>query len=323
MQTIILEQHKGLKVTLSSYGATIRSIEAPNGDHLALCYENEDDWISNTAYLGSTVGRVANRIANSKYLSADRVVNLTPNEGNNQLHGGKKGLSHVEWHVLEYDISNNKVVFSYVSPHNDQGFPGRVEFIVEYQLIDNQLLITMYGTPSEITPISLTNHIYWNLALSEQKDITEHFVKLPATLRLSKNEDHVVNGEFIDVHNSHYNFTEFTKLGPVLPNTGFDDYYILDPLGTRNLNLHGSIVNKANGYQVDVYSTAPGCQFYTGFYLDKRFKHLDGQQFCPYMGLCLEPHEFPNAVNHPHFLSTLYDPDKAYYQQIKYDIQFL
>ncbi len=320
MQTITLKQPNGLKVTLSSYGATIRTIEAPNGDHLALCYDNEADWLSNRAYLGSTVGRVANRIADSKYLGEQRVVNLVSNEGVNQLHGGKKGLSHVNWQVLEHDYINNKVVFRYVSPDNEQGYPGQVEFIVSYQLIDNQLVITMHGDPSEVTPISLTNHIYWNLALSNHHDITEHFVKLPARLRLLKNEQNIASGEFANVYDSHYDFAEFTKLGSVLTDNGFDDYYLLDPQGTQQLQLHGSIADKKTGYQVDIYSTAPGCQFYTGFYLDPQFKHLDGQQFGPYMGLCIEPHELPNAVNHSHFLSTFYAPDKPYYQQIKFEI---
>lgn len=320
MQTITLKQPNGLKVTLSSYGATIRTIEAPNGDHLALYYDNEADWLSNRAYLGSTVGRVANRIADSKYLGEQRVVNLVSNEGANQLHGGKKGLSHVNWQVLEHDYINNKVVFRYVSPDNEQGYPGQVEFIVSYQLIDNQLVITMHGDPSEVTPISLTNHIYWNLALSNHHDITEHFVKLPARLRLLKNEQNIASGEFANVYDSHYDFAEFTKLGSVLTDNGFDDYYLLDPQGTQQLQLHGSIADKKTGYQVDIYSTAPGCQFYTGFYLDPQFKHLDGQQFGPYMGLCIEPHELPNAVNHSHFLSTFYAPDKPYYQQIKFEI---
>ncbi|WP_228290519.1 aldose epimerase family protein [Pseudoalteromonas sp. PA2MD11] len=322
MQTITLKQHNGLKVTLSSYGATIRSIEAPNGDHLALCYDNEDDWRSNPVYLGSTIGRVANRIADSKYLGEQRVVNLVANEGANQLHGGKKGLSHVDWQVIDHDISNNKVAFRYVSPSNEQGFPGRVEFIVSYQLSDNQLVIAMQGDPSEITPLSLTNHIYWNLALSKQHDVTDHFVKLPARLRLLKNEQNIANGEFANVYDSHYDFAEFTKLASVLTSNGFDDYYLLDPQGTRQLQLHGSIVNKMTGYQVDIHSTSPGCQFYTGFHLDERYRHIDGQHFGPFMGLCIEPHELPNAVNHSHFLSTQYSPEKPYHQKIVYKIFF-
>ncbi|MCQ8876576.1 galactose mutarotase [Pseudoalteromonas shioyasakiensis] len=321
VQTITLTQANGLRVTLSSFGAAIQSIEAPNGEHLALSYQQQQDWLTNPAYLGTTVGRVANRIANSQFLDEFSTVKLTNNEGQHHLHGGNKGLSHVNWQIVDVDHINNRAVFSYISIDGEEGYRGNVEFTVIYQLTDNKLTIDMQGIASQLTPISITNHIYWNLGSKQQLDITDHHIQLPARLRLLKDSENIPTGEFANVYSTVYDFAHSKQLDKQLPDTGFDDYYLLDPAGEGKLKHHGTIAHIKSGYQVAVYSTAPGSQFYTGYYLPSDYNHINGKAMGPYAGLCIEPHELPNAVNHHHFLSSMYGPERPYQHQIEFHIQ--
>lgn len=319
MSIILLSNESGLKVELSPFGASIRSIQSPSGQHLVLSYQDENEWFNNKYYLGVTVGRVANRISGSSYKTETGLVSLSANEEGNHLHGGFKGLSSVNWQIDEVNDEQNSVTFSYLSYCGEEGYPGDVLFKVTYQLINNNLCINMRANASVQTPISLTNHVYWQLG-NTQNTIKYHRIHLPARIRLEKTEENTPSGEYLAVENTHYDFTQPAILEPRLINRGFDDYYLLDPKGSDELKLHGIIENPENNFKVSVFSTAPGCQFYTGYYLSGETKNITGEIMGSYTGLCIEPHNLPDAVNNKHFLTSFYGPKKPYSHTLVYEI---
>ena len=259
--------------------------------------------------VGSTCGRYAGRISNSKFKIGKKKFTLNSNEGKNTLHGGRVGFSSLPWRKLEH--SKNKVVYQLHSKDNDQGFPGDLTVNCIYQLNNNFLIIKYKYKSNKSTHVNLTNHSYWNLEKNKKKMIYNHELKLNSCKYLKINKDLIPTGNFKSVKNSIYDFSKFKNLRKKLNYfknkkiknkfKGFDTTFIKKK---SNNNLVGSLKN--NNIQIDFFSNLPGVQLYSAQNLNYKKKLF------PYQGICLETQHFPDAPNKKNFPNTLIKPDKQY-----------
>ncbi len=236
LQLVTLTNSHGLEVVLSNYGASIWSVKLYGKDEqpisLSLGYQDIKDWATNPYYFGITAGRVANRIGKAQFPLAGKTIQLVANEGNNQLHGGPKGLSHCTWQV-ETLAGNDSVaaIFSITSPDGDQGFPGNLSIQLEYRLTENNELILSYqAVCDQTTPVCLTNHAYWNLASDKQQGILGHELSIHASHFLALDNEQIPTGELILVDDSAYDFKQPKAIATDIKQlaNGYDHYFVMD-----------------------------------------------------------------------------------------------
>lgn len=315
-----LQNAAGLQVTLSSWGAAIWALQltTPKVYQLVLNYGNLADWADNPYFFGVTVGRVANRIAQARFMLGGRHIQLNANEGPNQLHGGAEGLWRRNWAVrTEQDAESVAAIFSCSSPDGDQGFPGRLDVEVCYRLTAaNELHICYQAQTDQLTPVSLTNHSYWNLAGAGQ-DILSHQLWLDSAEILALDAAQIATGARLPVAHSAFDFQISKPIGQDIQQLagGYDHYYVLTPPAGPQLRLAACLQAPSSGIRMDILTTEPGIQFYSGNFLDGSKPGRDGRPLSRYAGLCLEAHGYPNAVNCADFPGGLLAPGQRYQQQ--------
>jgi len=322
---ITLTNSSGLCVTLSSLGASLWSMTVPEKSGISdtpvdmvLNYQSLADWASNDNYFGITAGRVANRIGNSRYQYDDQQVVLASNEGKNQLHGGPAGVSKLFWsHQTLQDASSVAVTFSVHSADGDQGFPGNVDIEVEYRLNEaNELSLTYKATTDKTTPICLTNHAYWNIAGTTFEDTLDLELTLDADRILTLDDESVATGEFLAVKETAYDFTQPKAVGQDIDKiaNGYDNYFVFNRDNDQTLQPVASLRDPKSGRVMEILTTELGLQFYSANFLDGSLLGGQGKPLSQHMGICLETHGYPNAVNHEHFPSMFIEPNKPYQQ---------
>jgi aldose 1-epimerase len=263
--------------------------------------------------VGSTCGRFAGRISNSKFLINKKIFHLSKNDGKNTLHGGKKGFDRLIWKKINH--TKNKIVYQTKSKHLDQGFPGNLTVNCSYKIIDNKLLI-QYSYSSDIhTHVNLTNHSYWNLNKNKKDNIFNHDLKINSNQYLEVDKFLIPNGKIKNVAKSIYNFKKFSNIkdkinlllnkknSKKINKSGFDTTYSIIKNST---NYVATLRNKKSNIEIDFFSNLPGVQLYTGHGLkyEKKLK--------PYQGICIETQYYPDAPNKKNFPSTLIKPNKRY-----------
>ncbi len=321
-EVITLTNTQGLKVTLSSFGASIWSVEYTDAEGatvpLTIGYENIGDWASNPYYLGVTVGRVANRIGHSQFTIGDKSYSLVSNEGANQLHGGPGGFSHCIWRSeIQTHDDGVSAIFTIDSEDGDQGYPGNLQTKVEYRLThNNELAIIYHAVADQTTPICLTNHTYWNLSSDELSGILYHKLQIDSDKILALDETQVPNGKFISVDNSAYDFREPKLVGADISelDNGYDHYYVINHHQDQQLNFIAKLTDEASGREMEILSTEVGVQFYSGNFLDGTYRRENGEFINKHQGLCLETHGYPNAVNVEHFPTVVVEAGVPYTQ---------
>ena len=313
-------------VSITNYGAIITSfkIKMPDGsfNDIVLGFDNVEDYLSerylkNYAYLGAACGRYANRIKNGRFVLDGKEYQLTQNMGTDILHGGKDGFDKKTWQVVF--AGKSVLELKYLSKDDEEGFPGNMETIIRFELNDeNELSYEFIATADKPTAVNLTHHCYFNLNNGEGTT-EDHEIKINASYILAQDEGLVCDGEFIAVDNNMYDFRIFKPINMDWNKTdGYDQCFIIDNK-PEEVSLVAEAKSKRSGVTLQIFSTEPAVQFYTGQGLSIE-NAKNGIDYKPFSGFCLETHKHPNAINISHFPNTVLRPGEKYYQKNGYKI---
>ena len=313
----------GLQAKLITYGATLTELYVPdrNGklDDVVLGFDNLEQYLGEHPYFGATVGRVANRIAKGKFTLEGQDYSLAINNAPNSLHGGIKGFNRVVWQAepgLKSDGAGVK--FTYISRDGEEGYPGNLTATVVYTLTDrNELRIEYTATTDKTTLINLTHHGYFNLAGSG--DILGHEMMLAARRYTPVDDTLIPTGELAPVKGTPMDFTKPRPIGSRIGEltnkpSGYDHNYVLNSGGGKPTLLALRVREPRTGRTMELYTTEPGIQFYTGNFLDGTLKGKRGVVYQKHAAFCVEADHFPDAIHHPNFPSIVLQPGQTYHQ---------
>jgi aldose 1-epimerase len=320
---------QGTIASITNYGAIITSLKVKMKDDsyndIVLGFDDVKDYLSENylkhyAYLGAACGRYANRIKNGRFVLDGKEYQLAQNMGNDILHGGNEGFDKKTWELVSLnDSSNPSLELKCLSKDGEEGFPGNLETIIKFELNDdNELNYEFSATTDSPTAVNLTHHSYFNLNNGEGT-IEDHEVKINASHILAQDDGLVCNGEFIAVANNQYDFKIFKAINTDWSKeNGYDQCFIVDNKNEK-LELVAEARSKQSGIALQVFSTEPAVQFYTGQGLNIS-NEKNGNEYKAFSGFCLETHKHPNAINIPFFPNTVLRPGKKYYQKNIYKI---
>jgi aldose 1-epimerase len=316
-----LKNDNGITVKVTNYGAIITAIETPDKnkkkENIVLGFKSLSDYLSNSyidncPYLGSVCGRYANRIGKGKFTLEGKEYTLAINNGENNLHGGITGFDKVVWvpkKFIKPDVVG--VEMKYRSLHMEEGFPGNVDISITYSLnYKNELHIDYKAETDRTTVINLTNHTYFNLTGCKE-NIFGHTLKINSKLRTVNDEGLIPTGEIADISETPFDFSVPAKIGDkiVALETGYDLNYVLN---NENKLVKAALLSEdSSGRTIEVYTTEPGVQLYTGYYIPE-IKGQGGEKFGSYSGLALETQHYPDSPNHPEFPTTILKPGEVY-----------
>jgi Galactose mutarotase and related enzymes len=314
-----LTNANGMVLKLINYGGTVTDLLVPdkNGQpgNVVLGYDSLGGFLqSNNPYFGCLVGRYANRIANAKFTLDGKTYTLAANNNGNSLHGGIKGFDKVIWNAEP--LGDTSVKLTYFSKDGEEGYPGNLEAEVIYTLTaDNALKIEYTATTDKATPVNLTNHCYFNLSGGTDSTILDHELMLKADKYTKVNENLIPTGENPPVSGTPMDFTSAKKVGRDIAQVpgGYDHNWVLNKSG-NDLELAATLYHAASGRFMEVFTTEPGVQFYSGNFLDGTLKGRDGINYVKHAGLCLETQHFPDSPNQPAFPNTILKPGEKYHQ---------
>lgn len=316
-----LTSDDGVSVKIMSWGAAVRDWLVPVAStdrSVVLGFDSFAPYPDHSPYFGAIVGRVANRIGNATFGLNGTQHKLEPNEGENQLHGGPKGLSRCVW-ALEPDKSANSVRFSYTSPAGEMGYPGTLACEVIYTLRGNRLRLQFRAVPDEPSPVNLVQHIYFNLGTGP--DVLDHKVHLPSAVARTVLDGQLIpTGEIVPVKNTPYDFLRprtmrDSKGAPA----DFDLNYVL-ATGRNFVDPIADIVSAENDMRLQLFSDQPGLQFYDGVMTDVSVPGRADRIYGKYSGFCVEDQKWPDAVNHPHFPQIICTPERPYTHWCEIDV---
>jgi aldose 1-epimerase len=325
-----LTNSKGMEVRAMTYGGIIVSLRVPdkNGKmaDVVLGHDNLDGYLVNPPYFGAIVGRYANRIANGTFTLDGAKYTLPKNDGPNTLHGGLTGFNKVIWEASEF--KNKKgvgVAFSYLSKDGEEGFPGNLTVKVSYTLTDeNQLMLDYAATTDKATPINLSQHSYFNLAGEGSGDILGHELTLNADRFTPVDKTLISTGELRAVQGTPLDFSKPTTIGArindpyeqLVVGRGYDHNFVINRKDSDNgLTLAARAHEPTSGRILEVFTTQPAVQFYSGNFLDGTIVGKQGHAYKQRTGFCLETQHYPDSPNHPDFPSTILRPGKTFHSQ--------
>lgn len=322
-----LQNRSGMQVYLTDYGARIVSILVPdqfgNLIDVALGFESIAKYQeADEQYHGASIGRFANRIANGQFRLDGQLFQLTQNNGSNSLHGGPKGFHSKVW---DRQVSfKNRVDFYYVSPDGEEGFPGSVTVNIAYELSEENELIIKYKAESDKkTIINLSNHTYFNLNGEGRSDILNHILTLPATHYLPIDEQQIPFGFEAMVDGSAFDFRAGKRIADDIANleeqlergNGYDHTFVNNqPLSQPA----ATVLAKSSGIQLEVFTSEPGIQFYTGNALTGKDIGKSGVPYNARTGFCLEAQHYPDSPNQPNFPSVILEPGESFHSETRY-----
>jgi aldose 1-epimerase len=317
----------GLEMRVISYGGIITSLKVPDrsghlGD-IVLGFDTIDGYLKDPPYFGALIGRYGNRIAKGQFTLDDKTFKLATNNGPNHLHGGVKGFDKVLWNVVPGTDSNGvSVTLSRTSPDGEEGYPGNLQATVRYTLTDkNELSIDYRATTDKATPVNLTQHSYFNLA-DDSGDTLGHELTIHASRYTPVDDTLVPTGELAAVDGTPFDFRKATTIGARIATAnaqlksggGYDHNWVLDRSGS-GLQPAARLVEPKSGRTLEVATTEPGLQFYSGNFLDGSITGKGGRVYRHRTGLCLETQHYPDSPNHPNFPSTILKPGQTYSSQ--------
>jgi aldose 1-epimerase len=290
---------------------------------IVLGHDTLDSYTPNPPYLGAVVGRYANRIANGTFTLDGKKYELPKNDGPNTLHGGvKRTFDKVVW-TDEPLKGKTGVAFTYLSPDGEESFPGNLKMKVTYTLTnENALLINYEASTDKATPINVSQHSYFNLAGEGSGDILSHELMLNADRFTPVDKNLIPTGELRPVKGTPLDFTTSTKMGARIDDNyeqlvlghGYDHNFVINGKG-EGLTLAARAYEPTSGRVLEVSTTQPGIQFYTGNFLDGTVTGKHGHVYQRRYGFCLETQHFPDSPNHPEFPSTILKPGKAFHSE--------
>jgi aldose 1-epimerase len=323
-----LTNSHGLELRAMTYGGIIVSLRVPDkhgklGD-IVLGHETLEGYIPNTPYFGVIVGRYANRIANAAFILDGVKYALAKNDGPNSLHGGIKGFNQQIWEGKEFKNAKGVGVgFSYLSKDGEEGYPGNLKVNVSYTLTnENQLVVDYEATTDKATPLNLSQHSYFNLAGEGNGDILGHHLMLNADRFTPVDKTLIPTGELRPVKGTPMDFTKPTAIGArisddyeqLVVGRGYDHNWVINRKDD-SLTLAAKVHEPTSGRIMEVFTTQPGVQFYSGNFLDGTITGKQGHVYKHRYGLCLETQHYPDSPNHPEFPSSILRPGQTFKSQ--------
>ncbi len=319
-----LTNKDGDVVTISNYGGAVTSWIMPdkngNESSIIIGFDSLDTYLRHPPYFGALIGRYGNRIGNAQFKIGDSVYHLAPNNGKNTLHGGLKGFDKVVWDASIADSTSPSLTLKYLSKDGEEGFPGNLNVTVTYTLSDDDgLKIEYSATTDKPTPVNLTNHSYFNLTGSVSNTILDHSLMIDADNYTPVDTSLIPTGEIKPVKGTPFDFTAAKKIGQDIASVpgGYDHNFVLNKKDTT-LGKVAVLSDSLSGRQLEVYTTEPGLQFYTGNFLDGKFTNHDGNPLNTHTALCMETQHFPDSPNKPGFPSTILQPGQTYHSVTEY-----
>ncbi|MGQ9633286.1 MAG: aldose epimerase family protein [Bryobacteraceae bacterium] len=321
-----LANRNGVKVSITNYGGAIVAILAPDRQgrtvDVVLGFDTAEGYLGQHPYFGVIVGRYANRIARARFKLDGAEYRLAANEGQNHLHGGQRGFAKVYWEAREVAGSEGPALqLSYLSKDGEEGYPGNLSVRVVYSLSDaGELRVDYYATTDKATVLNLTNHSYFNLAGEGSGDILNHVLTLYASRFTPIAKDLIPTGELRSVEGTPFDFRKPTPIGARIDaddeqirfGGGYDHNFVLDSGGGQTPMLAARVVEPNSGRVLEILTTEPGIQFYTGNFLDGSVKGKGGKTYPKRSGFCLETQHFPDSPNQPSFPSTVLRPGQEF-----------
>lgn len=304
-----------IDVTFLNFGGIIQKISVPDKtgkmEDVVLGFDNPEDYLAENPYFGALIGRYANRIAGGKFNLEGKSYSLKQNNGQNALHGGERGFNRVFWNV-EKNPDNFSYTLTYLSRDGEEGYPGNLSVEVTYRVSNGRELIIDYrATTDKATPLNLTNHSYFNLGGKNAETILDHELWINADHYTVVTGDLIPTGDIFSVIGAK-DFREHKAIGKDIGhiNGGYDHNYVLNeaPLFDPKARLY----HPASGRTLEVFTTEPGLQLYSGNQLDGSLRGKSGIKYHQYHGLCLETQHFPDSPNHAHFPDTILKPGDVF-----------
>ena len=324
-----LTNSSGMEADILNYGGTITKLLAPDKDgkmgDVVLGFENFSGYMQkNDPYMGALVGRYANRIGNAKFTLDGKTYKLAPNNFGNSLHGGNVGFDKVIWNVEK--IGDSSLKLTYQSKDGEEGYPGNLSAQVVYTLgADNSLKIDYTATADKATPVNLTNHSYFNLSAGKDSTVLDHVLLLNADKYTPVNDQLIPTGVIADVKGTPMDFTTAKAIGKDIDKVkgGFDHNWILNKSGGGPDSYRdqpaATVYDPGSGRFMEVFTTQPGIQFYSGNFLNGSLQVTkQGQLYIPHAALCLETQHYPDSPNQPSFPTTTLKPGETYRQTTVY-----
>jgi aldose 1-epimerase len=323
----VLTNSKGVEAVVISYGAALVSLKAPdrNGKSadIVLGYDSLGGYEQDKYFFGATIGRYGNRIASGQFTLDGTVFHLPKNDGPNSLHGGSRGFNKRIWTGVDRSRADAQVLeLTYTSQDGEEGYPGTLKVQVTYTLPAeaNELRIDYSATTDKDTVVNLTNHSYFNLSGVASQEILEHQLLLRALEFTPVDSTLIPTGELRAVCCGPFDFTKATAIGARINQgdeqlkfgKGYDHNWALERTQKRGLQVAAEVFEPTSGRVLEVLTTEPGIQFYSGNFLDGTVRGKGGQLYGRRTGFCLETQHFPDSPNHPNFPSTVLKPGQIY-----------
>lgn len=314
-----LTNANGMQVSIINYGGTITRLMVPDktgsmGD-VVTGFESLEGFLQKgVPYFGALIGRYGNRIANAKFTLDGKEYSLSPNNNGNTLHGGNKGYDKVYWNI-EKQAGDSSLKLSYLSKDGEEGYPGNLTIEVIYTLTaGNALKIDYTATTDKATPVNLTSHAYFNLSAGRDSTILSHDLLIKASKFTPVNEQLIPTGKIEEVKGGPMDFTIAKPIGKeiAMVSGGYDHNWVLDRT-SNGLELVAQLSDTVSGRVMEVWTTEPGLQFYSGNFLDGTLTNTKaGTKYVKYGALCLETQHFPDSPNQPSFPATILKPGETY-----------
>lgn len=321
-----LSNSKGMIVKITNYGGRIVSIIVPDRQgkmaDVVLGFDNLEGYLGNNPFFGALIGRYANRIAHAEFRLDGKVYHLPANDHGNCLHGGPDGFDKQYWKAKELSSTPPALELTYLSKNGEEGFPGNLSVKVVYTLEnDNALKIDYTATTDKDTVINLTNHSYFNLAGQGNGNILNQEVMINADDYTPIGPTMIPTGQIESVAGTPLDFRKLTPIGARIRDNfpqlkyakGYDFNYVLNRKGP-GMVLAARAVDPASGRVLEVYTTEPGLQFYTGNNLDGTIRGKDGKVYEHWGAFTMETQHYPDSPNHPNFPTTELKPGETFHQ---------
>jgi aldose 1-epimerase len=315
----------GIEARIMTYGAALVSLKTPDRAghvmNIILGFDTLEPYLAGVPYFGATVGRYANRIADGRFTLDGTIYQLPQNDGPNSLHGGTRGFDKRVWSAEALQTASGPALrLSYLSPAGEEGYPGELSAHVTYRLDDNDsLAVEFEATTTAPTPVNLANHAYFNLTGDLQRPVLDHLLTINADRFTPVNATLIPTGELKAVAGTPFDFRTARVVGSGIDaedeqlrlGHGYDHNWIINKPRAGAMALGAVLTDPHSGRSVEVRTTQPGLQFYSGNFLDGKAAG-GGTVFKYRTGLCLETQHFPDSPNHPQFPSTILRPGQTY-----------
>jgi aldose 1-epimerase len=321
-----LTNRNGVEARVTNYGGIVLSLRVPDRDgeldDVVLGFDSLDNYVAGHPYFGAIIGRYGNRIAGGRFTLDGETYELAQNNGPNSLHGGEQGFDKVVWTAEPFENETGQgLVLTYTSHDGEEGYPGTLQSRVTYTLTDqNELIFDYQATTDRATPVNLTQHTYFNLEGDGSGSILDHEMMLNASRFTPVDSTLIPTGELRSVEGTPFDFREPTPLGSRIEEDdeqiriggGYDHNYVIDRSAGDSLTLAARVYEPTSGRVMEVLTTEPGVQLYTGNFLDGSLTGKNGAVYARRTGFCLETQHYPDSPNQPSFPSTILQPGEEY-----------